>query len=348
LIVKLRIYLMTVSCFCLLNISADNGFGFQRQSAEAKNLRRLFAQTVGQDFEIVKDEMKTRPRDSVSDYWLVHVKPRRSGYYTLKYTYKFVGSPNNYPEEGETIIRIRVGEKRCYRRNLPESGIANFCLGDTIIIPITTTNMRNHAFTFERREQETESLEKAQKESRAYQKITPVQSLNNPLAANLKLLGTQRTDRPHRNCCPVTYDFYVYFEAIKPGKFNLGLSPAGDGKTPESLTAMKEGGTPIIIVNSETPIIGLISSEETTHYGDKKRFSAHGGNSFPTTLLILQPGDIFALKYSGATIDYGLGSKSTKNQEIPDIKPAIYKIPFAIDKDWSFNDWLPNYLAKGK
>lgn len=337
---------MIVSCFCLLSIIAENGFGFQDQNAEAANLRRLFVQAVGQDFEIVKDEKKTRPRDSVSDYWLVHVKPRRSGYYTLKYTYKFVGSPNNYPEEGETIIRIGVGGKRCYRRNLPENGIANFCLGDTIIIPITTINMRNHAFTFERREQGTESLEKAQKETRSYQKITPVQSLNNPLAANLKFLGIQRADRPHRNCCPVTYEFYAYFEAIKPGKFNLGLSSTGTD-APDSSFVMTDGGTPIIIVNPETPITGLVSSEETTHYGDKKRFSAHGGNNFPTTLLILQTGDVFALKYGGFTTDYGFGSKS-KKQEIPDIKPAIYKIPFAIDQDWSFNDWLPNYISKGK
>lgn len=334
------------SCFCLLNISTENVSGFQNQKIDAKNLRRLFAQTAGQDFEIVKDEMKVRPRDSVSDYWLVHVKPKRSGYYTLKYTYKFVGQPNNYPEEGETTISIGVGGKRCYRRNLPESGIANFCLGDTIIIPICTAKMRNHAFTFERREQESESLEKAQKEDKPSQKYTPAESLNNPLAANLKLLGIQRMDMPHRNCCPVTYEYYAVFEALKPGKLNLGLSSLGKGETLENSITPKAGGTPIIIVAPETPITGLVSSEDTIHYGDNKRFSAHAGNSFPTNLLILQPGDVFVMKYGGLTIDYGFGSKS-KKQEIPDLKPAIYKIPFAIDKEWSFNDWLPDYTAKG-
>ena len=334
------------SCFCLLNFSAKSVSGFQTQKVDAKKLRRLFVQAVGQDFEIVKDEMKNRPRDTVSDYWLVRVKPKRSGHYTLKYTYKFVKSLNNYPEEGENKMYIGVGGKRCYRRNIPQSGIANFCLGDTIIIPIRTVNLSDHAFTFERREQESESLEISQKKFSPYGNYSPVAPIYNQLETNIRLLGMQRMDLPHRNCCPVTYEYYAVLQALKPGRFNLGLSSFRNNETPDASIKMNaKSGTPIIIVNPETPITGLVSGENEIHYGDNKRFSAHAGNSFPTNLLILQPGDIFVLKYSGLTIDYGFGSKS-KREAIPDIKPAIYKIPFAIDKDWSFNDWLADYLPK--
>ena len=55
---KLKFCLIVASCFCLLNFSAESVSGFQTQKVDAKNLRRLFVQAVGQDFEIVKDEMK--------------------------------------------------------------------------------------------------------------------------------------------------------------------------------------------------------------------------------------------------------------------------------------------------
>lgn len=335
--------------FLIVTFAADVS-AFQPSAANAKRLSISFAKAVGQHFEIIKDEIKHRPRDTNGDYWLVHVKPKRSGYYSLKYSYKFIKRWSEYSsDEGENEFAIGVGGKNCHRRNNPESGISNACLGDTIIIPILTTNLTQHSFNLSFRAGELESLEKSQKYLKSRENYSSVEPEFNQLKANVKLLGTRRAEMPHRSCCAVTIDHYAIFEALKPGRFNLGFSSfKGDKISDNSINTEGKWGTPITIVALGTPITILMAAEKTIHYSNKRRFSAHAGNNFPTNLLILQPGDVFALHYSRQTLNYKLGDKFPERTKISDIKPAIYKLPFWFDKNWSFNEWLIDYLPKNK
>lgn len=332
-------------------IAAANSAGFVQSPADAKTLRASFTRAVEKDFEIVRDESKVRLRDSVSDYWLVHVKPKRSGYYTLNYTYKFANAAGSHPEEGENTFMIGIGGKKCYRRAIPEGGVSNYCLGDTIIIPIRTARISNHEFTLESRYQESdENFENVQKEYNSREefspgKLSPAALRFNKSAKNVKLLGIRREERPHRNCCPVTYEYYAVFEALAPGRFNLAVSSFKNGEIPDAAPDFNVfDGTPITIAAAGTPITALIPSEKTISYSDEKRFSGHAGNSFNTNLLILQPGDRFTLGYAQTTIDYGFGKNKSKTREIPDIQPLVYARPFALDKNWSFNEWLADYV----
>lgn len=342
---KVRLLKICLIAFCLL-IAAESVSAFQSADADAKTLRAAFARAVGQDFEIVSDQIVNRPRDTVNYYWLVRVKPKRSGYYTLKYSFKFIKSYNKHPEEGEHTMTIGVGGKRCYRNNIPQAGISNVCLGDTVIVPVQVANAAGHEFSFKANYNETdESLEEGRKRFTSWIDYAPVAPIVNQLESNVKLLGIKRSVMPHRSCCAETIDYYAIFEAVKPGRFNLGVSSFAGDQVPDSSVKMRsEGGTPIIIVSPETPITALVPREDTIHYSDEKRFSAHAGNSFVTNLLILQPGDVFTLRYATQMITYKIGEK---RNEPRDLKPAIYKLPFLLDKNWSFNDWLAGYLPKG-
>lgn len=338
----LKIYLLAAVCFLM---AAESVSAIQTD-ATAQNLRRLFAQSVGQNFEIVGDELVRRPRDTADRYWLVRVKPKRSGYYKLKYSFKFIKSYSDYPEEGEHTMVIGVGGKRCYRHNNPQNGISNVCLGDTVIIPIQVANATAHEFSFQAEYNKTdESLEEGRKRFTQWVSYGQVSPVFNQLSPHVKLLGIKSSAMAHRACCAETIDYFATFEAVKPGRFNLGLSSfEGDAMPGESTKMRPEDGTPIIIVNPGTPITALVPSEDTIHYADAKRFSSHAGNSFITNLMILQPGDVFTLRYSQSTINYGFGEKKP---QIREIKPAIYRLPFLVDKNWSFNDWLVDYLPKG-
>lgn len=342
-----KTFLFVFILFFIMAI-AENVSAFQSQTANVAQLRRVFAAAVSQDFEIVRDEMRHRPRDTAGDYWLVYVKPKRSGYYSLKYSYRFIRKwSENSSEEGENEFFIGVGGKECYRRNQLESGISSYCLGDTIIIPILTANLTKHAFSLKFNPQKPENLAETQKYLKSREKYSPVEPVFNQLKSNVKLLGTKRFEMSHRRCCAVTIEYYAVFEAIKPGRFNLVFSTFEGDEIPASSIKMNaEGGTPIIIVAPGKPITALLPYEKTIHYADKRRFSAHAGNNFITNLLILQPGDVFALQYSRKTLDYMIGAKISGDLKIPEIKPAIYKLPFLLDKDWSFNEWLIDVLPK--
>lgn len=339
--------------FCLFFIagfaSAEKIQAGRADQKDITNLRKLFEATTGNEFELVRDEVKGNDSSHTGGrYWLAHIKPKRSGFYSLRYTYKNDKSPNNYPEEGEHQLNINVGGKICYRYNNINSGISSYCLGDTIIIPVRLDGVSRHSFNLESRKQTGESLEDTQKQQKSFIKFSEIEQVSNPLEANLKLLGTERHSMPYRSCCAERIEHYAYFEAVSAGRFNLSLSSLRADENSDALTKPEEGGIPIIIVDPGTPITALVSQEKTINYADNKRFSAHAGNSFITNLLVLQPGDVFAIKYSEYTTTDRIGSKASEKTNLLDIKPVIYKLPFRIDREWSFNEWIADYLPKEK
>lgn len=329
-------------CFFL----AQSAFAFQKDNL--KQLRKLFNEATSQDFEIVKDIVNKRPAARGGEtFWLVHVKPKRSGHYALKYTYKYTHK-FSHPEEGENELIIRVGEKNCKRYNSNNLGLGNVCLGDTVIVPIRLDQRENHQFSLKSTYDDGQNIGKTEKIwTPAYTENLPV---INQLEKHLKYLGTVRSVMPHRNYGAQTVTYTAYFEAKEPGRFNFATTTFADN---EKISDAKEwnplDALPIIILKPGTPITALTYFENTINYSDNKRFSGHAGNNFLTKLLILQPGDVFSVEYSSFIEREEFGKKLTlteKNINRENRKLVMYKLPFVINKDWSYNEWLIDYLPK--
>jgi hypothetical protein len=335
--------------FCLfIHGQTPNALGFQTNKTDFKELEKSLTETVKEDFEMVKNLEDKRPEaNGGGEYWLVHLKPKRTGHFALKYSFKYTHQ-FSHPEEGENELYIRVGAKGCSRYNSNNYGLSNVCLGDTVIVPIFIRQVTGHQFSLKSTYQDGEIIgQTGHSFSPTY---TSDQPINNPLEENLKYLGTERSEMTHRSCCAKTIVFTAYFEAKKAGRFNLGLvNGFGDENFAKTIKPNPFEGTPIIIIDPGAPITGLVYYENTISYSDHKRFSAHSGNNFMTNLLIIQPGDVFAIEYNRSVEDEGLEKKLplTKKSNNPTApKLFIQKLPFAVNKDWSQNAWLIDYLPK--
>lgn len=339
----------SIVLFCLFAIlQAEKVFCFQSKANPAQ-LRKLFTAAIKKDFEIVKDYINTRPVARGGEtYWLVHVKPKRTGHYELKYTYKYT-TKQSHPQEGENELIIRVGGKNCSRYNNNNSGLSNVCLGDTVIVPIELDQRTGHQFSLKSDYRDAESIGKD--ENNWTPPITETLPLINQLDKHLKYLGTQRSVMPHRNYGAETITFTAYFQAIETGRFNFTVTTLiNDEKVADTSKMNPLDALPVIIVKPGTPITALTYFENTINYSDNKRFSGHSGHNFLTKLLIIQPGDIFSVQYSS----YVERKDFKGNLVFPAKKPdkesrklVMYKLPFAVNKDWSYNEWLTDYLPKG-
>ena len=225
----MRIYLkkyLTVSflfCLCIFT-QTENIFGYQINQSKITELRKLFKEAVKQEFEIVRDMVDSRSiAKGGGIYWLVHVKPKRSGYFSLKYSFKFTHK-FSHPEEGENEIFIRVGSKDCNRYLTENFGIGNICLGDTAIIPIQINQATAHQFNLKSLLKNGEDIGKAGQKQKPFADISITEQVNNPLENHLKYLGSQRSEMPHRNYGAATIVHTAFFEAKNAGRFNLGLS----------------------------------------------------------------------------------------------------------------------------
>ena len=278
-ITRLKTFLTFVFCIVTL-LATQNIWAYQSKTDIAK-LRKLFTKAVGQDFEIVRDILNHRPAARGGEtYWLVHVKPKRTGHFALTYTYKYTHK-FTHPEEGENELIIRVGGKNCSRYNNDNSGLSNVCLGDTIIVPIRTDNVSRHQFNFKSTYLDGESIGKAGQNSIITSDISNAEQVKNPLENNLKYLGTQRYVSPHRNFGAATINYTAFFEAKNIGRFNLGLSTGSGDENADKLIKMNPlDALPVIIISPKTPITALVYQENTINYSDNKRFSGHASNYF--------------------------------------------------------------------
>lgn len=321
---------------------------FAFSNGNLEQLREKFVEVTKNDFEVVKDYINQRPVARGGEtFWLIHVKPKKSGHYALKYTFKYTHK-FSHPEEGENELIIRVGEKNCSRYNINNLGISNICLGDTAIVPIRLDQRTAHQFSLKSTYQDGESIGKTQKYWKpAYTETLP--SINQ-LEKHLNYLGTVRSVMPHRNFGAETITYTAYFEAKEPGRFNFTTTTIGDNEMLADTSKMNPlDAIPIIILKPETPITALVYFENTINYSDNKRFSGHAGNNFLTKLLIIQPGDVFSVEYSRYVNREELGKKMPLPEKLTDDKNrklVMYKLPFAVNKDWSYNEWLIKYLPK--
>jgi hypothetical protein len=320
--------------------AAPNPAYSQPAKADITHLRKSFALAVAKDFEITTGRLV-----NYDDKWrggsfmLFHIKPKQSGIYTLKYTYRM---RDDFYYEGENEFVIRIGDRKCNRDLRTDDWKTMFCLGDTIIIPVRLQDSSNHVFSLESIYQKTVARTGGERPS--YLGILNKDKVANPLDANLKYFGFDRSEQLSRSATGGgTISHHAVFEAKTPGKFNLGLSARAGEQVTGGVNATMNP-IPIIIVNPGTPVTALVPHERITSYTKGRAYSSGNMVSYQTNLLILQPGDFISEAYSIYIISPG-GSGAIKFSGLDrDPVPVIEKLPFSLKKDGSYNDWIAGYL----
>jgi len=301
-------------------------------------LQASFTAAASKDFAIVKYRV-VEHEDSWrgGTYVLVHVRPKQSGIYELKYTYRV---NDKFYYEGESEFLIRVGGRSCdrdLRIDVPER--AMFCLGDTIIIPLRVE--KTLSWSFDLKSTYMKALETPDTSYPLTLGLMKTPPVTNPLERNLAYHGYNRGDALSRSATGGgTIWHSAVFEAKEPGRFNVGLG------TKESAVNIS---VPVIIVKPGTPITAIVPFEKITDYTKGKSYSSANRKSYQSRFLILQPGDTWSETYS--TIIIPDSSNSDHRPRIPansELAPIITALPFELEKGEDFYDWMADYLPSGK
>ncbi|HYH86116.1 MAG TPA: hypothetical protein VEX60_11730 [Pyrinomonadaceae bacterium] len=306
---------------------------------DSARLRQAFTEACGTDFEIVKDDLGQRSVwHGAGTFWLVHVKPKRTGHYSLKYRYDY-NDPHYTHVEHE--LYMNVGEKGC-RRMVRSGAIASACMGDTIIFPVVLGKFTGHTFNLRRQENSppSEEVQKSLRDIEVSGLYT--EPVANPAGEHLKYVGRRVNYMPHRNG-GFTAEFYATFEAVKPGSFNLTLAGRAPDSTIPKLTA--SGSVPVVILEKDAPATVLAQYETVVGTDAKRGFSSHSGNEYLMGIKILQTGDRIALPYQSFSSrrtapkeEIGLG------QMTKDAVPVIERFPFQADPQDRYNEWIIEHL----
>jgi hypothetical protein len=299
-------------------------------------LRASFDAAVSKDFTIVKDRI-VEHRDSWrgGTYVLVHVRPKKSGTYRLKYSYR-VDDKLYY--EGVSEFLIRVGDKICKRdlqADAPEWAL--FCLGDTVIIPLRVQHTSSPSFRFESDLGPVPGGYPYYPRTHFLQKKPEVA---NPLEAAIVYHGFRSGGMMSRSATgggTVTYS--AVFEAKSPGRFNLGLARRGEQYTRE---------VPVVIVKPGVPVTSIIPFEQITDYTKGRNYSSANRKSYQSLLQILQPGDAWTELYSTIIIPEGERALNTRIPGETGAPPVITALPFELKRSEDFYDWMADYLPAGK
>jgi len=336
---RYAIFILLITTAFFAAVSVVHG---QKKTFDLDQVRNNFKAASAEYFEMVRDELAGLEAEKRPDaYWLVRVRPKRTGHYAVKYVYKY---NDPFYGDGENTINIGVDPGKCDRRSEAESGISRFCLGDTVILPVRAGNRYNYSFSVKYTEEAAPEIGPIP--WRNYVTTIQPQSpsgepVKNPLESNLRFLGIRSEVMLHRNSGSTTV-YFATFQAIAAGRFNVALSAESEnGKSPAT-PAVPGEGTAVVILEPGTPVTYLARHEDTINYADEKKFSSHSGGTFPTNLLVLQPGEVFSLHFSTITTRDNFGKKTDKTRAAP--WPVIRKAPFFIDRKWGFNQFIADYF----
>lgn len=321
---------------------------------DAGALRRALAAALGGEFELVRDELTRRSTyHGGGAFWLAHVRPKRGGRFSLKYTYRYqdpFAAGDRRETRAEHTIPLVVGPRGCWRRQ--RHFMTSFyqpCLGDTIILPFALDAYRRvydgHTFEFTVHSvsppggaggpEEWEEALMREEDARLRR-----DAVANPAAEHLKYLGSTAHVRPHR-APGHTAEYHATFEAVRPGRLNLLLG-VGAPDAPQFGPAHR-AGVPVVVVERGTPVTWLAAAESVSEYSG--RFSAHAGNNYLTTPVIMQPGERLTLRYGGYTrrgrrAETGRAGGAAAGHA----PPVITRLPFYVNPDDSFNEWIINSI----
>jgi hypothetical protein len=296
---------------------------------DTAQLRQGLAAALGGDVEIVRTELHSGLHERGGIFWLAHVRPLRSGDYSLRYVHEYIDRVR--PDDPlythvEHTTAFSVGEAGCGRR--AEGRTA--CLGDVIVIPVMAGAkgpLGGHVFEASRRGDAGAwqlFQDPAPQDDRAA--TTP-----NPAAPHLRYLGARLGEMPHRSLGE-TVEVSAVFEAGAPGALELSV-----GGVP----------VPVVVVARGTPVTVLLEHEQIRQYHQDAGFASHTGSSYSTDVLLLQPGDRMDVTFLTRTVR-GRDFTGEEKEAFHRSPPGITVRPFRVDRERRFNAFIAEHLPAGR
>ncbi len=330
---------------CALVLAPAGQATGQKQAAQldVSALRRAFDAACAAEFELVRTELAhNNSQHTGARYWLAHVRPRRSGVFTVQYRYKHSDPMFTH---GVRALSFTVGPRGCPRLPQYFHPATYGCLGDTFILPIILDAYTGHTFSLRKQPYDATLWETVAAQPSGADEKLDTSAVVNPAAEYVQYVGRRVYDMPHRNRGGNTREFSATFIARKPGRFNLALgstTPGVAGAEPGL-----DGSVPILIIAPGVPLTMVVQHEEVDEYdGDPPRFSVHGGSGgYRTNLIVVQPGDHFSLRYATSVQQRSYDRAEPPQATLNELVPVIGQLPFTLDPTFSFNAWLAGYLA---
>jgi hypothetical protein len=293
---------------------------------DSAQLRQGLAAALGSDFEIVRAELHSGLHEREGIFWLAHVRPLRSGDYSLRYVHEYMDRVKPHDPlytHVEHTTHFSVGEAGCARRAERRTA----CLGDVIVIPIVAGDGRGplggHVFEASRRGDAGAGQrfeDPAPEDDRAAR--TP-----NPAAPHLRYLGTVLGERPHR-ALGETMELSAVFEAGAPGALELSIGGIA---------------VPVVVVERGTPVTVLLEHERIRQYQQNGPFASHLGSAYSTDVLLLQPGDRMDVQFLTRTVR-GQDFTAAEKEAFRRTPPVIAARPFRVDPARRFNAFIAAHL----
>lgn len=315
----------------------------QAKQLDVSALRRAFDGACAAEFELVRSELaRNDSQHTGARYWLAHVRPRRSGVFTVQYKYKHSDPMFTH---GVRALSFTVGPRGCPRLPQYFHTATYGCLGDTFILPVSVDEYTGHAFSLRKETYDPMLWETAAAQPSGADEDLDTSAVVNPAAEYVQYVGRQLYDMPHRSRSGNTREFSATFIARKPGRFNLALGSTtpGAAATEPSLA----GSVPVLIIAPGEPLAMVVQHEEVDEYdGDPPRFAVHGGSGgYRTNLIVVQPGDRFSLRYAASIYQRSYDRAEPPPQAtLNEVVPVIEQLPFMLDPTFAFNAWLAGYL----
>lgn len=343
----MRLRIVLVAATLLVCFASTTAQKRRAAAADSASLRSRFLAAFGSDFELVRDEIQTRSNESGGgSFWLAFVKARQPGYFTLQYSFKRDDKHYSHEERDNSFT---VAPKGC-RRGPPSSGVySRFCMGDTIIVPVLLSGRSGFEFKLTKQapaaDEDWKTFDEEFPETRDQQlDKTPVESSSE----SLRYVGRRSNKMFHRSL-GYTLQLLADFEAVKPGKFNLLVTSSSQSAESDETP---HGSRAIIVVDRGTPVTLIAGREQvrgfTMGHDGREYQSSTSGNSYVTSLMVLQPGDRISVLYlslqRGGNFERRMRSGLDSADPDEKTKPVISVHPFALETRYDFGGWLVDYL----
>lgn len=331
-----------LTVLALASITGALAQGSRNAIPNIDQIRRDFIAAADGKLTLVDDKVERSPEVWGSfRHWLAFVQASSPGIYTVQYSVMF--SDESY-RRGDRAYEFRVLERGCQRVTQPYISAGNYCLGDTIILPVRLDGYRNHKFTVTKRADTEIALEERRNnwlvDPAAPQ--PPPTSVANPLAENLEFLGTVRRDTVNR-LGSVSVTYLAVFKAIQPGRFSLNVEPETIAGPTASDRSSEREDRAVVIVDRTAPVTFVAEFERTLDYSNYPGVTVGNSNNYQTSTAIVQVGDTIAFPYAGKFYPVKSPPPAGPDEFLRTLRPRIIRRPFQPRID-GFDRWILNYL----